>query len=121
MPLVTTLEPGDDGVVVVVLYIGIAKNRMTGTSFDGFLYGWCYGKVHIGNPHGDDVFVSHFVPFDATGSSALNQFVEVVGHLVSIIQLLGWRTFSSMVTEPMLSATIYPLVGFLMFSICPRI
>ena len=35
-------------------------------------------------------------------------------------QSFGWRTFSSMVTEPMESATMWPEVGFLMFSMCPR-
>ena len=49
-PLVATLEPGDNRHVVVFSDMDIAKHWMLGTTLDGLLDGWGYGKVHIGNP-----------------------------------------------------------------------
>lgn len=80
-PLVATLEPGDDSHIIVLSDMGIAKHRMLGATLDGLLDGRGYGKVHIGNPKGDDIAVGFFIPFHATRVSPLYDFIKIVFHI----------------------------------------
>ena len=52
-PLVAALEPGDDGVVIVVANMGVAEDRMLRALSDSFLYSGGHLKIHIGYPEGD--------------------------------------------------------------------
>ena len=149
-PLMPPLKPRDDGVIVVISYQGISKNGVRCPPANGLLNGRSHGKIHVSHPEGNELFLGgrtaersistrgFFVPLDAARAATLYPFVKVILHAffslmtlrqnhkahylrVSMMQLFGWRTFSSMVTLPMLSATICPEVGFLIFVICPRI
>ena len=48
-----TVEPRDDGLVILLADVGIAKHGMLGTATYGLLNGRGNGKVHIGHPQGD--------------------------------------------------------------------
>ena len=54
-PLVATLEPRDDRLVVVVAHMGIAEHAVLSPLADGLLNGRCRLEVHVGHPEGNDI------------------------------------------------------------------
>ena len=90
VPMVAPLEPRDDGIVVVIFYQCIGKNRMPCTFADGLLNGRSHGKVHVSYPHRDNIFsgktAEHagdggaFIPFHTTGASSVDNIVKVILH-----------------------------------------
>ena len=49
-PLMATAEPRDDGVVIAVVYAGIAEDTVLYALGQCFLDGRCHLKVHVGHP-----------------------------------------------------------------------
>ena len=54
VPLVAAMEPRNDGIVVVGLDVGIAKDWVLSTALDSLLNGRSHRKVHVSDPEGED-------------------------------------------------------------------
>ena len=79
-PSVTSLKPVDDGLVVVVAHQRIGVDGVLGTLAHGLLDSWCYSKIHVSYPEGDNPLFA-FVPLDATCAASYNDFIKVVLHI----------------------------------------
>ena len=119
----TVTEPADNRLIVAFWYMGIAKHSVVNPTMQSLDNRRKSPEVHIGHPKGNDILLSCLIPFHAVGSTAGNNFVKVVFHLLRsmISQLAGALICSSMVTDPTLSQTIRPVRGFLILVTLPMI
>lgn len=85
LPVMASLEPADDSIVIAVGHEGIAEDGMFHTGFQSLGDGGTDFKVHVSDPERDDVILFRQVPFVGVGASAVHDFIEVVFHFTSLL------------------------------------
>ena len=85
MPVVATVEPVDDSLVIAIRHERITKHGMLHAFAQCFLYRRCHGKVHVSHPPRNDIVLLHQVPLIAVGTTARHHFVEIVFHAALLV------------------------------------
>ena len=99
-PAVALFAPAVEGLVIgVVEHHGVAEDALVHALFDGVADGGAAGKLHVRNPHADELFIlerenlfrtrvedvaPESVGVEGVGVSAVNDLVKIVLHRVSL-------------------------------------
>ena len=88
-PLVATLEPADNGIVIVLTNMRIAKHAVLRPFPHSIQDGRCRLEIHISHPQRNDVPCGVLIPFHAARPASLNQFIEIISHSAAKIVIIS--------------------------------
>ena len=77
-PLMASLLPRDNGIVIAIVDLGIAKNAMVHTSPKRFLDSGRCLKIHVSHPQGQHLVIGKVIPLDGTTVPTVDDLRKVV-------------------------------------------
>ena len=88
-PAIATTEPADNRLIIRFGHLNVTKDAMIETALHSLLDARSYPKVHVCNPKGKHFGVVATIPFYTVGTTAGNDFIEVVFHRIRNYGFLG--------------------------------